>query len=274
MQTVVLKPGDFLYREGDPSDSVYFIESGMVEVHRSSDDESVVLAELGTGQILGEMGVVLDEPRSTTVRASSETTLMALDAEQFRSAFGTNGNWGMRVLRMLCERLASANEQVAKSATDQGAAPIDRIRAMILLPDSPAMERQIGQAGLEISSLPYTVGRRMISGYRTKSATADLILSASDGSQMSQVHFIIEADQSNRLHIRDLDSNLGTFVNGTRLSRFERFESDPVAPLHFGENEIVAGGLHSPFRFRLAVRPLEKNAPATDKASRKVAVDA
>jgi hypothetical protein len=48
-----------------------------------------------------------------------------------------------------------------------------------------------------------------------------------------------------------LESQFGSVVNGHRISAFERMEDDPIAGLHMGENEIVAGGIYSPIRFTL-----------------------
>jgi len=50
--------------------------------------------------------------------------------------------------------------------------------------------------------------------------------------------------------VRDLESDLGTLVNGLRIAQFER---SGAADLRFGENRIQAGGLESPYRFHVIV---------------------
>jgi len=54
----------------------------------------------------------------------------------------------------------------------------------------------------------------------------------------------------NALMIRDVGSQLGTVVNGLRIGIEEPLNA---VELHIGENEIIAGGSDSPFRFVIEV---------------------
>jgi hypothetical protein len=71
--------------QGDPSTCVHFILEGQVRVERKrrSDAESIQLAVLGSGEIVGEMGVMVDLPRSATVIAALPTTTLELDTASF-----------------------------------------------------------------------------------------------------------------------------------------------------------------------------------------------
>src|SRR5258708_9610842 len=79
---VTVMSGELLFREGDPSDSLYIVISGRLRVvSRAADDQSErVVADLGHGEIVGEMGLVCDEPRSATVVAIRDTNLAKLTA--------------------------------------------------------------------------------------------------------------------------------------------------------------------------------------------------
>ena len=73
--------GEVLFQQGDPGDSLYVIVSGRLVVsHRSDDHTERIVAELGHGEIVGEMGLVCNEPRSATVLASRDTELARLSA--------------------------------------------------------------------------------------------------------------------------------------------------------------------------------------------------
>jgi pSer/pThr/pTyr-binding forkhead associated (FHA) protein len=52
-------------------------------------------------------------------------------------------------------------------------------------------------------------------------------------------------------YVRDLSSRLGTIVNGEPIG--EHFRGDD-APLRAGENEVIAGGVGSPFVFSVFIR--------------------
>ena len=78
---VALMSGEVLFRQGDPGDSLYIVISGRLVVSHKSDDQTErIVAELGHGEIVGEMGLVCNEPRSATVVASRDTQLARLTA--------------------------------------------------------------------------------------------------------------------------------------------------------------------------------------------------
>jgi lysophospholipid hydrolase len=77
---VTLMSGEILFKEGEPSDSLYIVISGRLRVFsRATDDQSErLVADLGHGEIVGEMGLVCGEPRSATVVAIRDTNLAKL----------------------------------------------------------------------------------------------------------------------------------------------------------------------------------------------------
>jgi putative ABC transport system ATP-binding protein len=89
---VELVDGEVLFRRGDPSDLIYRIESGEVEVLRPRDDTApgreVRVATLGAGQIVGEMGPLFGLPRSATVSAIGPTRLTGFTVEAMRDELG------------------------------------------------------------------------------------------------------------------------------------------------------------------------------------------
>ena len=76
---LTLISGEVLFRQGDPSDSLYIVISGRLLVSQVADDQTErMVAELGHGEIVGEMGLVCNEPRSATVVASRDANLARL----------------------------------------------------------------------------------------------------------------------------------------------------------------------------------------------------
>jgi pSer/pThr/pTyr-binding forkhead associated (FHA) protein len=67
--------------------------------------------------------------------------------------------------------------------------------------------------------------------------------------RLSRNHFVIEK-RDGVYYVRDLCSTLGTIVNGEPIG--EHFRSDD-APLGAGENEVIAGGVDSPFVFSVLI---------------------
>src|SRR3954447_23713928 len=75
--------GEVLFREGDPSDSVFRLLSGSVDILRELDGDPILLGTVGAGQFIGEMGVVENRPRSATARAVSEIEVEILKPTEF-----------------------------------------------------------------------------------------------------------------------------------------------------------------------------------------------
>ena len=101
-------------RQGQPSLSIHFILDGQVSVERQrrSDESPVQLAKLGSGEIVGEMGVMVDLPRSATVLAIVPTTTLELDAPSFERAARAFPILHRVLAKLLSERLRRTSERV------------------------------------------------------------------------------------------------------------------------------------------------------------------
>jgi len=83
---VTLGAGEFLFRQGDPSDLVYLIQSGEIEILREkSDGEEEHVTVIGPGGYFGELGPMLNLPRSASARALQPTVLTGHSIQQFRT---------------------------------------------------------------------------------------------------------------------------------------------------------------------------------------------
>lgn len=248
MKERICAAGETIYTEGEVSDYVYVIQRGEVEVAREANGRRTVLAKLNAGQIFGETGIIRDRRRSTTTRALDEVALVAISKENFLGAFDPDNPIVLPILRMLCERLGSADQQVVEGFQADGVAPkeVKRIR---LLPGSHQVETQIGADGAIVKKLPFRVGRRARPDDPRLSTPTSLALAAQEPLHLSPEHFVIETE-SGEIVVRDLGSELGTVVNGRRIASFEH---NSVSGLRFGENRIVAGGAQSPYQFMLVI---------------------
>ncbi|MDP9245928.1 MAG: Crp/Fnr family transcriptional regulator [Chloroflexota bacterium] len=103
-----------LMTQGEPSTCVHFILEGQVVVERQrrTDSEHVVLAHLGSGEIVGEMGVMVDLPRSATVTAVTPTTTLELDTPSFERAARAFPILHRVLAKLLSERLRRTSERV------------------------------------------------------------------------------------------------------------------------------------------------------------------
>jgi NTE family protein len=103
---LTLMSGEVLFREGDPSDSLYIVISGRLRVvSRAIEDQSErVLGDLGHGEIVGEMGLICEEPRSATVVAVRDTNLAKLTEAGLNQLAAS---WAQPIYLAIIRQLAS-----------------------------------------------------------------------------------------------------------------------------------------------------------------------
>ncbi|PIE05949.1 MAG: hypothetical protein CSA75_02075 [Sorangium cellulosum] len=77
------EPGDVLIQQGGDADGLHLIASGDVSVTREEAGETLVLAELGPGDIVGEVSLVLRKPSTAQVTAKHATLTLHLPREDF-----------------------------------------------------------------------------------------------------------------------------------------------------------------------------------------------
>jgi len=78
---VTVADGEALATQGDNAYEFFVIESGQAEVRRDGE----VLALLGDGDVVGEIGLLVTGTRTATIVAVTPLTLAALFAREFRS---------------------------------------------------------------------------------------------------------------------------------------------------------------------------------------------
>lgn len=104
-----------VFREGDPSDAVYVVVSGRIELSKQGPVGPVVLAMLGPLEMFGEMGIFDDGPRSATARAAEKSRIRVIPKEEFKIWLNEEPGAALRVIRVLAERLRAADAIIAGS---------------------------------------------------------------------------------------------------------------------------------------------------------------
>lgn len=95
--------GNVLLREGELAHEMYVIVDGTAEVVR--DDE--VLGELGPGDFVGEMALLAHARRTSTVRATSDLTVLHLEGRSFHQLLEDVPSIAVQLAITMAERIAS-----------------------------------------------------------------------------------------------------------------------------------------------------------------------
>jgi hypothetical protein len=140
------------------------------------------------------------------------------------------------------ERRSDRAHSTRKDADSQSAG--ESVNYAYLAAKNPWLQRQF-RAAPGFSDLPFIVGRRPVAEEGLPPLQPDLKLNDTAPFRLSRNHFMIEK-RAGSYYVRDLRSTLGTIVNGEPIG--DHFRGDD-APLRAGENEVIAGGVDSPFVF-------------------------
>ncbi len=101
-------PEDVIVSEGELGDCFYIIRSGHVRVVRQDQEsgEELVLSELGPGEGFGEMALVIDQPRSATVKAINQVDTLVLNRDDFTILMRRNPELAEKMNRLISERVS------------------------------------------------------------------------------------------------------------------------------------------------------------------------
>ena len=111
-----LGDGEFLFHLGDPSDSVYLILDGILELVVEHDNGEIdVILTRGKNGLIGEMGVISNAPRSMSIRASGSTTVLRIEADTFMTLLTENPSMSLYVMRDLSTKLSESTIRELKT---------------------------------------------------------------------------------------------------------------------------------------------------------------
>jgi CRP/FNR family transcriptional regulator, cyclic AMP receptor protein len=105
-------PETVLIHQGDSSNCLHVIQWGSVRVEREHPDLSapVILAVLGPGEVVGEMGLLDEAPRAATVVAIESTQTLELTVDALSDAILRFPEVSRALLGTLSRRLRTIDE--------------------------------------------------------------------------------------------------------------------------------------------------------------------
>ncbi|MBT3556696.1 MAG: cyclic nucleotide-binding domain-containing protein [Rhodospirillales bacterium] len=77
--------GSFVFREGEPANCAYIVQSGEIEIVKQADQDFVVIATIPAGGIFGEMALIDDAPRMAGARMGVGGTLIVVNRNTFET---------------------------------------------------------------------------------------------------------------------------------------------------------------------------------------------
>lgn len=197
LEWVELAAGDVLMTQGEPGDAMYISVSGRLSASvRDASGQERVLREMGRGQVIGEMALFTQAPRSATVVALRDSVLVRLGLEGWNelllhspqvSALLTrqallrlqNPPRGATQVRPVAMALLPASAGVDTTAFAQQLAAALRLHGKTCVVDAVSLDAALGEPGLASTPLQDRDASRRIALYLdTLEADHDFVLLA------------------------------------------------------------------------------------------------
>ncbi|MCY3021053.1 MAG: cyclic nucleotide-binding domain-containing protein [Planctomycetota bacterium] len=110
--------GDAVFRAGEPGTRMYIVKAGTVDLRL----QDRTLETLAAGDVLGEMALLDNEPRSATAVAITDCQLVPINAERFQYLVRQTPYFAIEVLQIMARRLRRM-DRALQSSSDSSATP-------------------------------------------------------------------------------------------------------------------------------------------------------
>jgi len=135
--------GTRVFHEGDHSDACYIVRSGSFRVTREhSDGRAITLANLGRGDIFGELAMLDGEVRSASVEALADGELLALPAVDVRALLARHPEITVKLVAALVRRLRDANERISRQSFQTVPSRVAGVLSQLVAEETPSFENE------------------------------------------------------------------------------------------------------------------------------------
>lgn len=111
------KDGDVIFRESDPSSTLFMLVEGNVELSKQGERGPVMLAMLDPGEVFGEIGLLEGGIRATNAIAIGTVVLKETTRDDFIDAMRSEPDLALTTVGKLIDRLRQANDRLSHPGT-------------------------------------------------------------------------------------------------------------------------------------------------------------
>ncbi len=113
---VEFRPGEAVCRQGDPGDSAYIVLEGDADVVVEAEGGPMTVATIGRHDIVGEIAILCDVPRTATVLATSPLVALRVSKDGFFNLVTQFPLVGVEVMHELASRLLQTTQRLTETS--------------------------------------------------------------------------------------------------------------------------------------------------------------
>lgn len=111
-ERLVFKPGQTLFEQGEIGDAAFIVLEGKADVRVGVDGDQLTVATIGQNDIVGEIAILCDIPRTASLVATEELTALKITKDLFFQMVKDFPEMGVEIMRVLAHRLEQTTEQL------------------------------------------------------------------------------------------------------------------------------------------------------------------
>lgn len=111
--------GQYLFHLGDDGDSAYIVLEGEAEI--LAGDEETLVARLGPNELIGEIGMICNKPRTASVKALGTVTALRIPKDVFMPMLTEFPGMALEITIELAHRLERTTQQLAELTSERDA---------------------------------------------------------------------------------------------------------------------------------------------------------
>jgi CRP-like cAMP-binding protein len=111
--------GQVIFNAGDTADAAYVVIEGTVEISVPTPSGPIVINTMTKNEILGEIAIVGEVPRTATAKALTKLETLKISKELFIKIIRENPDAAIELIKILASRLASTTTQLTRTRSGQ-----------------------------------------------------------------------------------------------------------------------------------------------------------
>ncbi len=129
--------GTLMFIEGESSTEMFIVRSGCVRILKQEGENTIELARLGAGSVLGELSLLDHQPRSATAQVLEDTTVTVIDEELFTRTLQRIPDWLGNMVRLVVKRLRDTMKKTSDDIVRKSVGGV--IQIILLLSETKSL---------------------------------------------------------------------------------------------------------------------------------------
>lgn len=115
--------GQVMFNAGDAADAAYIVIDGTVEISVPTPAGPIIVNTLGRNEILGEIAIFGEVPRTATAKAISKLETLKISKDLFIKVIRENPDAAIELIKILAARLANTTNQLTMTRSGGSSSP-------------------------------------------------------------------------------------------------------------------------------------------------------